>query len=473
MGNQCGLWIGGKKISLNEQDLQSVVKYAIVPEDQWASAAFKSNNMGDMLSLADDLAVEIVLAMSNDSVQHTFDDAKELSENIALRTGIIAAMRDICAGGIDGDYVEVVDGVPPALGYIGTLEAKFGRGSKSGKSVLTKELPFAPPSDAWEHIAADETWSGFRFAQNPDVPLSMALKSITPFRGECAGALQLSIMIGCLNSYGAEKLDALQASYGPAFVGAWRFPAAPDGENTTTLATQFFSEKVAIPENYDRGSVIAVPGDYLYFQNKDDYPKLAPSGGWQGENCFYMGQDHLGNPHYSGLGLAWKTEFAFRMFLGNAYLNDTNAQHLKALNQGETPKTKLHIVQDAQKQIRFVMRALIRFPKKTIDEPPKFLTDAAAKYPLDDKQLQAGLEKLGFKQLSKDAFEIHKIPLGALMDTLAIGDRDLVQPPSAPFGGGPLCAQLNEWRLVIETVDTKVQHPDTADLVNALIMRSA
>lgn len=463
-----GITIGGKAITLDERDLQAVLKYVLVPSGQQNTKAFKSGDMGQVLALADDLAVEIVIAMTNDSVVHAFADAQDLADNIALRKGVIAAMQAICAGDIDADYVEAVDGVPPTLGYLAPLEALLARGSNTGKSILTKELPFAAPDDAWEHLSKADSWAGFGFMQNQNVFLSNALQTITPFRGECAGALQLAIMVGCLNSYGAKRMDALVASYGPAFVGVPFLPAGKDAKRTATLATNFISQAVDLPEGYERGSVIAVPGDYLYFKNKDDYHHLAGSGGWQGENCFYMGQDSLGNPHYSGLGLAWKTEFAFRMFLTNAYLNDVNADYLNALKKHEKPKTDLHIVEDPQKQVRFVKRALMRFPDTGTDKPPDFQFPQGDAYPLDDKQVRAGFETLGFQKIAADAYQTERVRLGALMQTLSIGDRDFVQPPSAPFGGGPLCAQLGRWRLVVDTIDTKIQHPDADDLVRAI-----
>lgn len=467
-----GLSIGGKVIVLNDQDLQSVLKFALVPSDQQCSPAFRSGDMGQVLSLADDLSVEIVMMMTKDSVLHEFEDVNELAENVALRKGVIEAMRAICAGDIDADYVEAIDGVPPTLGYLAPLEAVLGRGSATGHSILTKELPFRAPDDAWSHLGSTDSWTGFGFMQNPDLPLSQALQTITPFRGECAGALQLAIMVGCLNSYGAQRLDALTASYGPAFVGVPFLPAGKDAKRTATLATTFIRQGVNLPDDYARGSVIAVPGDYLYFKNKDDYHHLADAGGWQGENCIYMGQDNLGNPHYSGLGLAWKTEFAFRMFLTNAYLNDVNTDYLKALDKHETPKASLHIVEHPQKQVRFTKRALMRFPDKGTETPPDFQLPLSDSYPLDDTQVRDGLEKMGFQALSDDACEIQRARLGALMQTLCIGDRDFVQPHSAPFGGGPMCAQLNGWRLVIDTVDTKIEHPDADDFVRAFASRS-
>ncbi len=467
MGHPGGIWIGGKAIELEEQALESVLKYALVPPDQWKSAAFNSGDMGEVLSMADDLSVEIVIAMAKDSLKHAFADAKELADNIALRKGVIAAMRAICAGDIDGDYVEAVDGVPPTLGYLGNLEALFAPGNKTGKSILTKQLPFVPPDDAWEHIAKAETWAGFRFMQNPDVPLSTALQAITPFRGECAGALQLAIMLGCLNSYGSEKLDGLVASHGPAFVGAWHLPAGKDAKRTNTLATSFFAQTVDIPSDYERGSVIAVPGDYLYFQNKDDYPDLAKTGGWQGENCFYMGQDALGHPHYSGLGLAWKTEFAFRMFLTNAYINDVNTAYLTAMRNGKKPKTDLQIVEHPQKQVRFVARALLRFPDKDSGKPPSFRLPQSGAYPFDDAQILAALDKLGFKKVAPDEFEATQIKLGSLMKTLSIGDQEFFQAPSAPLGGAALQVQMNQWHLVVDPVNPDIVHPDADDLVHA------
>ena len=472
MKTKSGLTIGGRVIVLNDQDLQSDLKYVLVPVEQQCSPAFSSGDMGQVLSLADDLSVEIVMAMTKDSVVHAFEDVNDLADNVALRKGVIAAMRAICAGDIDADYVEAGDGVPPTLGYLAPLEAILARDGKSGKSILTEQAPFRAPDTAWVHLDTSDSWAGFGFIQNTDMPLSQALQTITPFRGECAGALQLAIMVGCLNNCGAGKLDALTASYGPAFVGVPFLPAGKDAKRTATFATNFISQSVDLPEDYARGSVIAVPGDYLYFKNKDDYHHLAEAGGWQGENCIYMGQDNLGNPHYSGLGLAWKTEFAFRMFLTNAYLNDVNTGYLEALEKHQEPESELHIVEHPQKQVRFVKRALMRLPEKGNGVPPDFHLPVSGAYPLNDDSVRTGLESLDFQRLSDSLFEKQSVRLGSLMTALSIGDRDFVQPLSAPFGGGPMQATLGNWRLVIDTVDTSIDHPDADDLVHALISLS-
>lgn len=66
-----------------------------------------------------------------------------------------------------------------------------------------------------------------------------------------------------------------------------------------------------------------------------------------------MGKNALGGPHYSGMGLAWKTKFALRMFLENAYLNDANAAFLATKRAGKAPADPINIIEDSQTQVRF------------------------------------------------------------------------------------------------------------------------
>lgn len=66
-----------------------------------------------------------------------------------------------------------------------------------------------------------------------------------------------------------------------------------------------------------------VPGDYLYFKNKDDYvfltwAKNGIPGFWTGENCIYVG-----NGKYSGLGLWDQTEAELRSEAEAFYMRDT------------------------------------------------------------------------------------------------------------------------------------------------------
>ena len=466
MVDKKGLWIGGKSIERNNRDLQTVLKYALVQPNQRNNPAFQSDQMDQVLSLVDDLSVEIALAMIDDHVAHEFTDSDELADNIALRKGVIGAMRSICAGEIDGDYVEALDGVPPTLGYLRNLEVLFAPGATTGKGILTKQLPFTAPDDAWIHLPDNDSWSGYVFMQKPGMPLSETLTAITPFRGECAGALQLAVLLGYLNGVGAVKLDALTASYGSAFIGAWSFPSKDGTADVHTLASRFLTQLTKVPTTYERGSVIAVPGDYLYFQNKDDYPTRAPIGGWRGENCIYMGQDSLGAPHYSGLGLGWKTEFALRMFLCNAYLNDANTMYLEQRRSGEKSDIIPQFIEDAEAQVRFTKRAVMRCPDVGVGVPQEMLLPSANPAGLDDHAVRAQLDLLSFQNVGDNQFQQTQITLSKLMEALEIGDSQMLQAPSSALGGSGLVVNLGHWTLRIQPLDPAIEHLSAADAVH-------
>jgi hypothetical protein len=477
-----GLWIDGNCVGHSAQDFQSVLKYALVVADDQNRPAFRSEDVAKVMALMDDLSVEIALAMINDYRLHDFENPKQLADNIALRKGVIAAMGGLCAGQIDGDYVEAGVGVPPTLGYLRNLEVLYAAGAQTGEGILTKEAPFAAPHSSWARVPDTDSWAGYTFMQRPDVLLSKALSDVTPFRGECAGALQVSILTGCLNGLGAAKVDALRDHFGPAFIGAWRVPVKRDTSPVLTAATQFLSQLHDVPTDYQRGSTIAVPGDYLYFKNKDDYATRSQMGGWlgdpkddrrgswhgvwRGENCVYMGKDALGDPHYSGMGLAWKTEFALRMFLGNAYFADANCTYLKTRRAGLPTNDQPVIVEDPLSQIRFTKRAVMRYPDLTGVAPPDFRLSTLGATPLSDDDIRDRLGDLDFKQINSDVFQSGPVKLETLMNALHIADTQLQQLPGGAAGDAELAVLLGHWSLHIAAVDRSIQNLTSADMVH-------
>lgn len=477
-----GLWIDGKSVAHTVQDFQSVLKYALVVADDQNRPAFRSDDIAEVMTLIGDLDIEIALVMINDYRPHEFENPKQLADNIALRKGVIAAMQGLCSGQIDGDYVEAGIAVPPALGYLRNLEVLFAPGAKTGEGVLTKQAPFTAPQSSWVHTPDTASWTGFTFVQTPDVPLSKALGDVTPFRGECAGALQLSILTGCLNGLGAAKVDALHDHFGPAFIGAWRVPVAPEKPPVLTAASRFLSQLHDVATDYPRGSSIAVPGDYLYFKNKDDYATRARMGGWQGdpkddrrggwhggwqgENCIYMGKDALGDPHYSGMGLAWKTEFALRMFLGNAYFTDANCVYLKTRRAGKTSDADPVIVEHPLDQIRFTKRAVMRYPDLTDASPPDFRLPTFNPTPLSDGDIRERLDQLDFTQAGSCVFQSGPLKLETLMNALHIADTELLQIPSCAPDDADFTVSLGHWSLHIAAVDPAIQNLTLLDMVH-------
>lgn len=465
LSDKHGLWIGGERIENTLGNFQSVLKYALVAPELQSREAFASDDISCVLGLVGDIDVEIATAMVVDTALHEFDDPGALFDNIALRKGVINAMRAICAGEIDADYVEATVGVPPTLGYLRNLEVLFTPGAQSGKGVLTQQAPFNALSASWDHVPDTRSWSGFTFMQKTGVALSKALQDITPFRGECAGALELAVLLGCLNGNGAEKLDALADCYGPAFIGAWSMDGIKAKSKVQTLARRFLSDVHDVPQEYARGSIIAVPGDYLYFQNKNDYPNRAPGGGWRGENCIYMGQDWLGGPHYSGLGLGWKTEFALRMFLGNAYFTDANGAYLNELRSKGHSDIIPAIVEDPIQQVRFTARAIMRCPEPSSGPAPEMRLPDGQAPKFDEAAIRAQIDSLGFEAHGADTYELARIKLHRLMDALDVGDHQLRQAPSVGLTGAALSVSLGPWTFRIEPLDPVIRHLSTDDIV--------
>ena len=444
------LYIDGNPTLSDPDDLRSVLKYAVVPKEKQGDPAFRSDDPAEILTLADDLSVEIVLAMIGDTIKHEFENIEDLSANIALRKGVIGAMTAICSGEVDADYVEAVDGVPPTLGFMKTLEVMFDKDAKPGSGILTKDTPYISDKASWVHLDEHDSWSGFMFMQNPDVALSDALRDIKPFRGECCGALQLAILLGGLNALGADKMNALQKCYGPAFLGIVYLNAKNQKKPVPTLAKQFILGDIPVDPNHAPDQILAVPGDFLYFKNKDDYPKLC-QGGWQGENCIYIGQDHLGRPHYSGLGLSWKTEFALRMFLGNAYFNDTNEAYLTDRRASKKSDHVPHIVENPMEQVRFTIRHVMRCPPET-GTSPEFILPKSGPPIRDDEEFIAVLTSLWFEPITPGHYANADIKLGKFMETLEIGDLEMSRRPSSGPNDPGLMVSLGNWAVYIEPV---------------------
>ncbi len=463
--SKSGLWINNKPLGRNPAAFLSQLKYAAVSQTLWSDPAFTSNSLEDIIALADPFALEVIDAMISDNLLHSFETLDDLRENIALRSAVVSAMHAICSGQIDADYAEPPDGVPPTLGFLDTLQALWAPGADTGQSVLTAPAP-VPASDApWVHLPTLSPWTGFVFKLKSDVPLSAALASVYPFRGECAGALQLSVLLGALSALGPERLDALNHHYGPAYIGQWSLHDPDAQGHIQTLATRFLTQITPITPDYKRGDVIAVPGDYVYFSNKDDYPKHAPDGGWTGENCIYMGQDALGAPHYSGLGLGWKTEFALRMFLGNAYFHDCNLDHLAAMRAGKHPTMLPHILENPIAQTRFVVRAVLRTPQIE-DQPPVTLPVPNLMPPaLSDAQIYAKLLALGATETTPHRYTLLDRPLGALLDNLEIPQAALHQTGSSPLNSAALTVSLQNWALLIRPLDPNISHLQRGDAV--------
>jgi hypothetical protein len=62
LAEKTGLWIRGQSVGRNHQDFQLLLKYALVAPELRNNPAFESGDMGTVLSLVDDLSLEIAKA---------------------------------------------------------------------------------------------------------------------------------------------------------------------------------------------------------------------------------------------------------------------------------------------------------------------------------------------------------------------------------------------------------------------------
>ncbi|WP_019955373.1 hypothetical protein [Yoonia vestfoldensis] len=259
------------------------------------------------------LVQEMIAAMQASSVELQFGDITGLLDNILFRLAAIAAMADLNIGANDCDYFN------PDIG----LKTRIGT---TGPSRVSAFWAFMNPQDDW-----DAEWQQVD-GTVPSAVMQPAEGAIFPFRGECAGAVQLCVYWGLLNGLGAARFDTMAAKFGTMYVGPWRIGKTP---NPATLYMQAASLQDP-----------PIPGDYLYFHNKDDYATLAPNGFWMGLNCMYMGKDMLGTGHYSGMGASWQTEANLRMALSNAYYHDCCP----------------HTISDPMTEVRFTQRNILTIP---------------------------------------------------------------------------------------------------------------
>ncbi|MGY9045725.1 MAG: hypothetical protein ACKVKF_01300 [Rhodobacterales bacterium] len=261
------------------------------------------------------LVQEMITAMQGASVPMVYASESELLDEILVRLAAVDAMTSLTSGAYDCDYFDPNIDLKPRIGT-------------TDNSRTSRYWKFLNPTDHW-----DAAWR-----QTPQTPPSTAIApeygSVLPFRGECAGAYQLVIYWGLLNGLGADRFALMAEKFGTMLVGPWSLGPI---SNPATL----FMPKAPLEDP-------PIPGDYMYFQNKDDYPELAPDGFWMGLNSMYMGKDALGTRHYSGMGASWQTEANLRMELSNAYYQDCYPHQIEA------PLT----------EVRFTVRALLQLPKE-------------------------------------------------------------------------------------------------------------
>jgi hypothetical protein len=321
------------------------------------------------------LAGEIIAATMAQAEPIAFPSLQHFLENIFFRLGAVASMTALTSGAYDCDYYDPAVGPQPRLGT--TDEARV--------------------SQFWQFMTPGGTDAAWTQAANTD-PLAAIMPQeghTLPFRGECAGAFQLTVFWGLLNGLGNERFSELASQFGTMLVGPW--DANP--------ATDFMAEK---------GSLLVppIPGDYMYFKNKDDYLDYAPDGFWQGLNAMYMGADMLGTRHYSGMGASWLSEQNLRASLVNAYYHDCYP----------------HIVPCPLTEVRFTIRRLLQVPFTFTKQAMPLRSAHPSK---GSVPTTASLKSGGYEAIGRDTFRNPRTTVSECTDLFGITALDLHQQPGS------------------------------------------
>lgn len=145
----------------------------------------------------------------------------------------------------------------------------------------------------WEPTSATNIWC---YTFKTQTAAYDAIQNYTPFRGECAGAIQLCLLNAAADELGETRFNSIHSA-GITIGSDW-------------TAYSQHTEGAA-------DTLTHVPGDYVYIANKDDYLTFSPGGFWQGENLVYDG-----GGTYTGLGENKKTEGQWRDLLQDHYNNE-------------------------------------------------------------------------------------------------------------------------------------------------------
>jgi len=364
-------------------------------------------------AIAGRLAGEIIAATMAQPEPVSFPSLQHFLENILFRLGAIASMTALTSGVYDCDYYDPATGPEPRLGT-------------ANDARVSQYWQFLTPggTDAEWTQAAD---TGSLAAILPQEGHSL------PFRGECAGAFQLTVFWGLLNGLGNARFSELADRFGTMLVGPW--DANP--------ATDFMAEK---------GSLLVppIPGDYMYFKNRDDYLEYAPEGFWQGLNAMYMGADMLGTRHYSGMGASWLSEENLRASLVNAYYHDCYP----------------HIVPCPLTEVRFTIRRLLQVPSTLSGKPMPLRSAHPSKGVVPTS---ATLKTGGYEALARGTFQNPRTTVAECAALFGLTPLDLHQQPGSGLQNPPMRFAADGATIVLtyHEPDDDRRNPDA--IVRALV----
>lgn len=320
------------------------------------------------------LADEIMVASVAASQAISFPSLQHFWENLLFRIGAIASMTALTSGVYDCDYYDPTVGPEPRLGT-------------TGATRVSEYWQFITPggTDAeWQQVTGADSLAAIKPEEGHTLP----------FRGECAGAFQLTVFWGLLNGLGPDRFSQIAGQFGTMLVGPW----------TDNPATDFMAEKASLQDP-------PIPGDYMYFKNKDDYLEWAPDGFWQGLNAMYMGKDMLGTRHYSGMGASWLSEQNLRASLVNAYYHDCYP----------------HTVNCPLEEVRFTIRRLLQIPTGITKHAMPLRSAHPSK---GSVPTTTTLQAQGYQALSRGTFENPRTTVVECAELFGITALDLHQQQS-------------------------------------------
>ena len=395
---------------------------------------------------------EMVDAMIHDDAPHDFETVSDFADNLKLRYYVVSVMSSIISGRWDYSYFEPNDHTPPVLG-----------------SCNNRRSDVKDKDKYWRHPSADRSGHVYIF-EATDADPAEVVDHTFPFRGECMGAHQLSVLHGAKFAMGDEAYsDFVTAMETPVFVGSAAVPpgllgTGQDGsqrrKRELTLVSKFL---VGCPHPKQGNKIHAVPGDYFYFRNVPQYPKFSPNGAWRGENSVYLGRDFMGYPRFSGMGLGYETPFTMAQLLVKGAFFDCNAAFVKSFEAGDkNADRKFHPFYDLN-AVKISARALIRTPKPTSE--PKVITSGTI--PEGPKEAPTDmvrrLESLGLAQGLGDTWEGGPIRCGALVSEVGLEPRALVEANGSSFLQPDYQTRVGDWQFEVrpEDPDDNPAHPDT------------
>ena len=384
---------------MEAETFHDVVRYLIVPPDRQSDPGFADLKAGETSTLVDALRLEIVTAMQGQTDGVSFNSLEDAIDNIVFRLAAMRVFDDFNSGDYDADYFSDTIGLKSVMGWF-----------VSEQQTQSPTWALMDPTQLYSAQFVE------RETATPAETFAPSIGNIFPFRGECAGAFQMAIYLGLLNGLGSSKFDALAAQFGKMYVGPWKIGQTP---NHATLFMN--SANLADPP---------IPGDYMYFKNKDDYLKWAPNGFWTGLNAMYMGKDALGTGHWSGLGAAWLGEVNLRSSVANAYYHDCSP----------------HTITDPQKECRFIMRQTISIPSSFQGSASDAAPEQAARKPISASMLASA----GFAPDGDGTHSATSLRLGDLAAAIGFHPHELTQARSAPLDNPAQQVELEEGTLTLD-----------------------